>query len=85
MLRNPAIQSGYSCEYSYYVVDDEGNVLRWETGKKHKLLLPEGTEDGDCFQKFLLLKHNNWVEEKNCSCVRKKHSAVRMQNHLGKF
>ncbi|KAL5743263.1 hypothetical protein ACOSQ2_026379 [Xanthoceras sorbifolium] len=42
-----AVPSGFSCEYSYYVVDDERNVLRWEMGKRHKLLLPEGIKDGE--------------------------------------
>nr|GMC86043.1 4-alpha-glucanotransferase DPE2 [Ipomoea batatas] len=36
----------FKSEYSYYVVDDEKNVVRWEVGKKRKLLLPDGLEDG---------------------------------------
>ncbi|KAJ0044000.1 hypothetical protein Pint_18427 [Pistacia integerrima] len=47
---NIAVPSGFSCEYSYYVVDDERNVLRWEMGKKRKLLLPEGIKDGEVVQ-----------------------------------
>eukprot|EP00257_Ricinus_communis_P026524 XP_025013938.1 4-alpha-glucanotransferase DPE2 isoform X2 [Ricinus communis] len=42
-----SIPSAFSCEYSYYVVDDERNVLRWEMGKKRKLLLPECVNDGE--------------------------------------
>lgn len=42
-----AVPSGFEGEYSYYVVDDEKNVLRWEMGKRRKLLLPEGIQDGD--------------------------------------
>ncbi|KAJ7972058.1 4-alpha-glucanotransferase dpe2-like protein [Quillaja saponaria] len=41
-----AVPSGFECEYSYYVVDDEKNVLRWEMGKGCKLLLPEGIQNG---------------------------------------
>lgn len=42
-----AVPSGFGCEYSYYVVDDDKNVLRWEMGKRRKLLLPEGIQDGE--------------------------------------
>ncbi|XP_062166587.1 4-alpha-glucanotransferase DPE2 isoform X2 [Alnus glutinosa] len=42
-----AVPSGFGCEYSYYVVDDDKNVLRWELGKRRKLLLPEGIQDGE--------------------------------------
>ncbi|KDP35768.1 hypothetical protein JCGZ_10848 [Jatropha curcas] len=45
-----AVPSEFSCEYSYYVVDDEKNVLRWEMGNKRKLLLPEGTSGGETVQ-----------------------------------
>ncbi|KAJ7976533.1 4-alpha-glucanotransferase DPE2 [Quillaja saponaria] len=41
-----AVPSGFDCEYSYYVVDDEKNVLRWEMGRRRKLLLPEGILNG---------------------------------------
>lgn len=37
---------GFTCEYSYYVVDDERNALRWEIGKKRKLLMPDGVQSG---------------------------------------
>ncbi|XP_044468053.1 4-alpha-glucanotransferase DPE2 [Mangifera indica] len=47
---NIAVSSGFSCEYNYYVVDDERNVLRWEMGKKRKVLLPEGIKDGEVVQ-----------------------------------
>ncbi|KAM7524384.1 hypothetical protein LguiA_014286 [Lonicera macranthoides] len=39
------VPAGFGCEYSYYVVDDERNVLRWEAGKKRKLLLPDEVQD----------------------------------------
>ncbi|KAL8208493.1 hypothetical protein R6Q57_007905 [Mikania cordata] len=35
---------GFQCEYNYYVVDDDKNILRWEVGNKRKLMLPEGVE-----------------------------------------
>ncbi|KAL3841131.1 hypothetical protein ACJIZ3_025722 [Penstemon smallii] len=38
---------GLPLEYSYYVVDDKRNILRWEAGKKRKLLLPNGARNGD--------------------------------------
>ncbi|KAJ9547973.1 hypothetical protein OSB04_020516, partial [Centaurea solstitialis] len=37
---------GFQCEYNYYVVDDERNVIRWEVGSKRKLVLPVGIENG---------------------------------------
>ncbi|KAJ9179771.1 hypothetical protein P3X46_008099 [Hevea brasiliensis] len=37
----------FSCEYNYYVVDDEKSVLRWEMGKKRKLLLPKEINGGE--------------------------------------
>ncbi|KAL6534678.1 4-alpha-glucanotransferase dpe2 [Orobanche gracilis] len=39
------VPAGFNCEYTYYVVDDEKNVLRWEAGKKRKLLLPNGVQN----------------------------------------
>lgn len=42
-----AVPNGFQCEYSYYVVDDEKNILRWEMGKKRKLLLPVGIPHGE--------------------------------------
>lgn len=36
-----------SCEYSYYVVDGDRNVLRWEMGNKRQLLLPHTIQSGD--------------------------------------
>ncbi|KAL9361259.1 hypothetical protein Peur_044044 [Populus x canadensis] len=42
-----AVPSEFSCEYSYYVVDDEKSVLRREMGKKRKLVLPEGINGGE--------------------------------------
>lgn len=41
------IPSGFGCEYSYYLVDDDKNVLRREMGKKRKLLLPDSIQDGE--------------------------------------
>ncbi|KAL2659497.1 hypothetical protein GLYMA_03G121100v4 [Glycine max] len=40
------VPKGFRCQYSYYVVDDNKNVLRWEMGKKHELVLPEGIRSG---------------------------------------
>ncbi|XP_072996367.1 4-alpha-glucanotransferase DPE2 [Typha latifolia] len=42
-----AVSLGFECEYSYYLVDDHRNILRWETVKKRKLVLPEGIQEGD--------------------------------------
>lgn len=44
------VPSGFRCEYSYYVVDDKKNVVRWEVGEKRKLLLPDGVQDGEVVQ-----------------------------------
>lgn len=44
------VPAGFESEYSYYVVDDERNVLRWEAGKKRKLLLPDGAQNGELVQ-----------------------------------
>lgn len=45
-----SVSAGFNCEYKYYVVDDNKNVLRWETGEKRKLVLPEGAQDGDLIE-----------------------------------
>ncbi|KAG1371187.1 4-alpha-glucanotransferase DPE2 [Cocos nucifera] len=37
----------FTCEYSYYLVDDDRNILRWEGGKKRNLILPEGLLEGE--------------------------------------
>ncbi|XP_075638330.1 4-alpha-glucanotransferase DPE2 [Castanea sativa] len=42
-----AVPSGFNCEYSYYVVDGDKNVLRCEMGRKRKLLLADGIQDGE--------------------------------------
>ncbi|XP_004309467.1 PREDICTED: 4-alpha-glucanotransferase DPE2 [Fragaria vesca subsp. vesca] len=43
-----SIPKGFGpCEYSYYVVDDDRNVVRWEMGKKRRLLLPQTFEGGE--------------------------------------
>ncbi|XP_015066158.1 4-alpha-glucanotransferase DPE2-like isoform X1 [Solanum pennellii] len=44
------VPPGYQSEYSYYVVDDRRNILRWEVGKKRKLLLPDGFQDGQSLE-----------------------------------
>ncbi|GAB2267087.1 4-alpha-glucanotransferase dpe2 [Dionaea muscipula] len=44
------VPSEFGCEYSYYVVDDKRNVLRWEMGKKRKLLLPDVVPDGEAIE-----------------------------------
>ncbi|XP_010036394.2 4-alpha-glucanotransferase DPE2 isoform X2 [Eucalyptus grandis] len=46
------VPSGYASEYSYYVVDDGRNVLRWEMGEKRRLVLPEGVKDGDVVELY---------------------------------
>ena len=42
-----SVPAVFTCEYSYHVVDDHKNVLRWESGEKKKLVVPEGVKDGD--------------------------------------
>uniref|UniRef100_A0A2N9HXH8 4-alpha-glucanotransferase n=1 Tax=Fagus sylvatica TaxID=28930 RepID=A0A2N9HXH8_FAGSY len=42
-----SVPSGFGCEYSYYVVDDDKNVVRSEMGMKRKLVLAEGIQDGE--------------------------------------
>ncbi|KAJ0978933.1 hypothetical protein J5N97_014407 [Dioscorea zingiberensis] len=41
-----SVAKGFRCEYSYYLVDDNRNILRWEAGKKRKFELPEGVQEG---------------------------------------
>ncbi|XP_057971656.1 4-alpha-glucanotransferase DPE2 [Malania oleifera] len=45
-----AVPSEFRCEYSYYVVDDERKVLRWEAGMKRELMLPDGVQSGELVQ-----------------------------------
>ncbi|KAJ1404519.1 Immunoglobulin-like fold [Sesbania bispinosa] len=40
------VPRGFQCQYNYYVVDDNKNVLRWEMGKKRELILPESIQSG---------------------------------------
>ncbi|GAU44872.1 hypothetical protein TSUD_329290 [Trifolium subterraneum] len=40
------VPKGFECEYTYYVVDDKKNIVRWEMGKKHELRLPESVQSG---------------------------------------
>lgn len=53
------IPAGFNCEYSYYVVDDDKNVLRWEAGKKRKLSLPNAAQNGQ-----LVELHDLWQVDK---------------------
>ncbi|KAH6796601.1 disproportionating enzyme 2 [Perilla frutescens var. hirtella] len=49
------VPAGFTCEYSYYVVDDKKKVLRWEAGKKRKLILPDSAQNGQ-----LVELHDLW-------------------------
>ncbi|KAK4348142.1 hypothetical protein RND71_034481 [Anisodus tanguticus] len=49
------VPPGFQSEYSYNVVDDKRNIVRWEVGMKRKLLLPDGLQDGQ-----LLELHDLW-------------------------
>lgn len=49
------VPAGFTSEYSYYVVDDKKNVLRWEAGKKRKLSLPNSAQNGQ-----LVELHDLW-------------------------
>ncbi|XP_020590132.1 4-alpha-glucanotransferase DPE2 isoform X2 [Phalaenopsis equestris] len=42
-----SVPIGFRCEYSYYLVDDNRNILRWEAGKKRNFSLPEGIKEGE--------------------------------------
>ncbi|KAG7013855.1 4-alpha-glucanotransferase DPE2 [Cucurbita argyrosperma subsp. argyrosperma] len=42
-----AVSDGFGCEYNYYVVDDNRDVLRWEKGNRRKLFLPQGLQGGE--------------------------------------
>lgn len=50
-----SVAPGFKTDYSYYVVDDEKNVVRWEAGRKRKLLLPDLLQDG-----LLVELHDLW-------------------------
>ncbi|KAF6173103.1 hypothetical protein GIB67_004206 [Kingdonia uniflora] len=42
------VSTGFKCEYSYYLVDDNKNVLRWGSWEeKHRVVVPEGIRDRD--------------------------------------
>lgn len=45
-----SVPKGFKCDYTYYVVDEKRNVLRWEMGDKRKILLPEGIQDGEAVE-----------------------------------
>lgn len=49
------VPANFTCEYSYYVVDDKKNVIRWEAGKKRKVSLPESAQNGQ-----LVELHDLW-------------------------
>lgn len=50
-----SVPAGFTCEYSYYVVDDKKNVIRWEAGKKRKMSLPNSAQHGQ-----LVELHDLW-------------------------
>lgn len=56
-----AVANGFKCEYSYYLVDDNRNILRWEVGKKRKFELPEGVEVGELVEIHDLWKVSNFI------------------------
>jgi len=45
-----SVAAAFTCEYKYYVVDDNKNVLRWEAGENRKLVLPDGVQEGDIIE-----------------------------------
>ncbi|KAH0468674.1 hypothetical protein IEQ34_001906 [Dendrobium chrysotoxum] len=45
-----SVPIGFQCEYCYYLVDDNRNILRWEAGKKRKVSLPEGIKEGEVME-----------------------------------
>ncbi|XP_077218422.1 disproportionating enzyme 2 isoform X2 [Tasmannia lanceolata] len=45
-----AVPIGFSCEYSYYLVGNDKNVLRWEAGTKRRIVLPEGIQEGEVLE-----------------------------------
>lgn len=49
------VPAGFTSEYSYYVVDDKKNMLRWEAGNKRKLSLPDSAQNGQ-----LVELHDLW-------------------------
>lgn len=44
------VPKGFKCNYTYYVVDEKRNVMRWEMGDRRKVLLPEGIQDGEAVE-----------------------------------
>lgn len=55
------VPRGFQCQYTYYVVDDNKNVLRWEMGKKRELILPEGIQSGQEIE-----FHDLWQTGSDC-------------------
>ncbi|KAJ3683783.1 hypothetical protein LUZ60_014010 [Juncus effusus] len=51
------VTAGFTCDYKYYVVDESRNVLRWESEKGRKFVLPDGAKDGD-----LVEIHDLWQD-----------------------
>lgn len=41
---------GFESEYNYYVVDDKKNVLRWETGNRRQLVVPDVIKGGQILE-----------------------------------
>ncbi|MCE3214856.1 4-alpha-glucanotransferase dpe2 [Datura stramonium] len=62
------VPPGFQSEYSYYVVDDRRNILRWEVGKKRNLLLPDGLQDGQSLElRDLWQFHEYYTTQDACS------------------
>ncbi|KAM6570952.1 hypothetical protein CsatA_015032 [Cannabis sativa] len=81
-----AIPKDFESEYNYYVVDDNRNVLRSEMGKKRKLLLPEGIQDG-----ILVELHDLWLIGADAlsftsafkDVIFRTRSTLKVERHLG--
>lgn len=41
-----SVPERFDFEYKYALVDEELNVIKWESGSKRRLVLPEGLADG---------------------------------------
>lgn len=44
------VPHGFECEYSYYLVDDDRHVLRWESGNRRKVQLPESVQGAEAIE-----------------------------------
>lgn len=58
------VPAGFDSEYSYYVVNDKRTVLRWEAGKKRKLVLPNEVQDGEVVE-----LHDLWQVQLKSICA----------------